>query len=272
MNDLDRYLDFAKELAVEAGLIMKKYFQAQDIGLEIKADKTPLTLADTEVNSLVIKRVKERFPGHGVLGEEESFGLESDNLWIVDPIDGTFNFSRRIPLFAFCLALATKGELQAAAVYDPIMGRLLYASKGKGAYENGQKLDVSNKDFHGTVSISSWVVGGNQNSIFKDISVHGKFADAYARQGNIAEIEFPIAYAIAALGSSTLDGVVTGLTTPWDAATGSLIAMEAGAIVTDLYGNKIEYWHKNANGVLAAPPKTHKFLLETIQVALKDSR
>jgi len=272
MSELEEYLEFAKGLAEDAGKIMLKYFRTDSLQTNIKDDLTPVTLADTEVNSMVISRVKEKYPGHGVLGEEESINLDSKQLWIVDPLDGTGNFAGGIPQFAFSIALVSDGAAQIAVVYDPIPKRLLQAIKDKGAYENGRKLDISNNSLKDSLVISSWVVGGIENSVFKDKAVHAKFADSYAQRGSIDVKDFPIAYALAIVAADSLDGVVSSIKTPWDVAAGSLIAEEAGAKVTDLFGNAVKAWDKDANGILAASPKLHAQLLEIIKPALKDSK
>lgn len=272
MSELEEYLEFAKGLANEAGKIHKRYFAAEEIGMEIKADNSPVTLADKEVNELVIQKVKEHFPDHGVMGEEDSFGLDRSNLWIVDPLDGTADFAKGIPLFAFSMALVSRGQLKIAVVYAPMSGRLLWASRGGGAFENGKKLEVSNNEIPKKLKIASWVVGGIENSVFTDKSVHKAVIDAYAQAGNIELSDPPVAYAIAVVGAGTLDAEVSSIKTPWDVAAGSLIAMEAGAKVTDLFGQPVDRWDKDANGILVAAPAVHSYLLNIIQPALKESR
>jgi len=268
----DEYLKFAKDLAEEAGKIMKKYFLAEELNPQIKADDTLVTAADKEINELVIKRVKARFPDHGVLGEEDSFALDKSELWIVDPLDGTETFARRIPLFAFSLALVSKGKLQVGVVYDPVTERLFYAGDGLGAYENGIKLNVSERDIPSNLFISSWVVGGIENSIFTDKSVHAKTVDCYAQKGNFDIIDLPVAYALAMVGAASVDAMVSSIITPWDVAAGSLIAKEAGAKVTDLFGQSVGRWDKQAEGILVAPPKIHEYVLKTIKPAIENAK
>lgn len=109
MNEYENYLQFAKEIAKEAGTIMRKYFEKKDIS-SYKEDKTIVTLADREINSYLIKRVKETFPTHSVDGEEEQFG-ESKYVWVCDPVDGTAMYARNIPVAVFSLALVIDGIL-----------------------------------------------------------------------------------------------------------------------------------------------------------------
>jgi fructose-1,6-bisphosphatase/inositol monophosphatase family enzyme len=137
---MNEHIDFAKELAHEAGEIMMKYFQAENLGLELKQDSSPVTLADTEVNALVIARVKQRFPDHGVLGEEDSFNLKSNKLWIVDPVDGTSTFARGLAGWVFSMAYVEDGKPQVAVVYDPILERLFWAKDDLGAFAHSLAL------------------------------------------------------------------------------------------------------------------------------------
>ena len=96
-NKMEEYLEFAKEIAKEAKKIMKKYFNTKlSNGATYKGDKTIVTIADKEINSYLIEKVKEKYPNHSVDGEEEVFG-KSDYVWVCDPIDGTAMFARNIP-------------------------------------------------------------------------------------------------------------------------------------------------------------------------------
>ena len=108
----EKELDFAKALALEAGEIMRKYFRSDRLGTVQKDDLTPLTVADTAINDLVIERVQHEFPEHGVLGEEASYEPNRQWIWVVDPIDGTSPYSCGIPISTFSLALVNKKDGQ----------------------------------------------------------------------------------------------------------------------------------------------------------------
>jgi len=132
METLDEYLEFAKEIAKYAGNIMLKYFK-QNNGASYKGDKTIVTLADTEINTYLINRVKEKYPTHSVDGEEEQFG-KSDYVWVCDPVDGTAMYARHIPVATFSLALVIKGEPKVGVVYDPFTDNLYTAIKKKRSF------------------------------------------------------------------------------------------------------------------------------------------
>ena len=102
-NNLEEYLKFAKNIAKYAGKIMIKYFN-KDNGSSYKGDRTIVTLADKEINTYLIEKVKEKYPNHSVDGEEQQFG-KSDYVWVCDPVDGTAMYARHIPVAVFSLAL-----------------------------------------------------------------------------------------------------------------------------------------------------------------------
>ncbi len=138
---MEEYLEFAKDIAYQAGKIMLKYFN-QNNGASYKGDKTIVTIADTEINSYLIKRVKEKYPEHSVDGEEEQFG-KSNFVWVCDPVDGTAMYARHIPVAVFSLALVIDGVPNVGVVYDPFTDSLYTAIKGKGAYKNNEKILVN---------------------------------------------------------------------------------------------------------------------------------
>ncbi|QQS18795.1 hypothetical protein IPL68_01860 [Candidatus Saccharibacteria bacterium] len=130
----EKELQFAKSLALEAGAIMRHYFRSDELAITHKQDLTPLTVADTQINALVIERVKKEFPAYGVLGEEASFEPHRELLWVVDPIDGTSPFSCGIPVSTFSIALVHRkdGQPYVSVTYDPYLDELMFATKNGG--------------------------------------------------------------------------------------------------------------------------------------------
>ena len=133
-------LDFALELADAADAISLPRFAARDFRVERKPDLTPVTDADHAVERALRAMAAER--GDGLFGEE-SGGPEDGVRWIVDPIDGTKNFTRGIPVWATLVALERDGELVLGVVSAPALGRRWWAARGEGAYCNGARIGVS---------------------------------------------------------------------------------------------------------------------------------
>lgn len=135
-------LAFALELADLADSISAPRFRAADLRVETKPDLTPVTDADRAVERALRERIAAGRPGEGVLGEEEGDGGGSVR-WILDPIDGTKNFARGIPVWATLIALERQGELTVGVVSAPALGRRWWAARGEGAFANGQPIHVS---------------------------------------------------------------------------------------------------------------------------------
>ena len=137
------YKSFAFNLARKSGEIIRKNF-VTGMQKEWKADNSPVTKTDLEINQLVLDSVKKEYPDHSVIAEEGSdFSETSEYVWVCDPVDGTIPFSHGVPTCAFSLALVRNGETVLGIVYDPFMDRVFFAEKGSGAFLNDQRISVS---------------------------------------------------------------------------------------------------------------------------------
>src|SRR5215216_7759989 len=137
-DELQDLLDFAMMLARGAGDITLKYFRKQP-ETKTKSDGSFVTIADREAESYLRRRIAERFPDDGILGEEEG-ELEgrSGRRWIVDPIDGTFAFVHGVPLYGVLIAVEMDGQMSVGVVNMPALGEIVSASKGLGCFLNGE--------------------------------------------------------------------------------------------------------------------------------------
>lgn len=141
----EREVEVAKLMAQEAGALAIDY-QRRGVTTETKADESPVTAADRACEKLIVDRIAREFPEDGVLGEEGA-NRESRNgrRWIIDPIDGTKDFVRGIPLWAVLIALEEHGEIVAGVAHGPRQGLLLWAGQGQGSWANGSRIQVSDK-------------------------------------------------------------------------------------------------------------------------------
>lgn len=263
MSSYDKEFAFAKDLAAHAGDIMKRYFRAEDINTEWKDDKTPLTVADTKINNLVIERVKQEFPDHGVIGEEDSFETERDFVWVVDPIDGTMPFSLSIPVSMFSLALVDRKDGQAilGVAYDPELDHLYSAQVGKGAQLNDKPIHVSTQKDLDKSYIS---IMGNFKGDFKP----GLASDLARDMGAKPFVLFSQVYSATKIASGELLGSIFGYGSPWDSAAVSVIVQEAGGVVTDMTGKQRRYDEWADGCVLSANNEVHEELLKIVKQAL----
>lgn len=137
-------LDFAVDLAWEAGKITLAYFQT-GVAVETKADLSPVTIADRRAEEAMRARIAARFPDHAIVGEEmgESAGRDRSHRWILDPIDGTASFVRGVPLYGVMVGLEIEGRAAVGVVNCPAIGDVVWAATGHGASWNGRRARVS---------------------------------------------------------------------------------------------------------------------------------
>jgi fructose-1,6-bisphosphatase/inositol monophosphatase family enzyme len=230
----EELLDFGKSLAQDAGAIILRYFNGLDLDIQIKQDESPVTAADKEINQLVIDRVSEAFPTHGILAEEGSSHEDRRELWVCDPIDGTKSFIQRIPTALFSLAFVVDGVPEVAVMGDPFQRRILTAVRGEGAQMNHSPIKVSARsDLKGaTIALTGTyselrdrrqLLDDMQDAGAKIVLVPGNvFRSSLVASGNVDVHIFP--------GRSA-----------HDVAAAKLIVEEAGGKVTDLYGKEQRY-------------------------------
>ena len=132
----------ALEAARAAGEIAMKYYRG-GFEITIKADQTPVTQADREAEKAIRAILSRATPGFGFLGEELGQEGSTSHRWIIDPIDGTKNFVRHIPIWAVLIALEEDGQVTTGVVHNPVTGELFWARKGEGAWANGERIRVS---------------------------------------------------------------------------------------------------------------------------------
>lgn len=223
-------LETAIEAAKTAGAILDRYFEMTGLEREIKDDKSFVTKADKEAEAAVVTIIRERYPDHGILGEEGAdVNLDAQYQWVIDPLDGTANFVNGIPIFAVSIGILHKGEPFIGVVYNPVTESLYAGEKGKGATYNGKPCRVS--DQAADAGIVTFGPARKETERFLKLFVT-------AKQKHFKSVRF--------LGSTALEMgyvarggteafVCTGLSL-WDFAAGKLLIAEAGGRVTDYQG------------------------------------
>ena len=252
-----QFLKVALEAAKNAEEIITAYY-TDDMQVEMKADETPVTLADRGAEKVIRDTIKQAFPDHGFLGEE--YGIEegdSPYLWIIDPIDATKNYIRKIPIFGTQLALMKGNELILGVSNAPLLNELLYAEAGNGAFLNGKPIQVSDiahpKDTmvcHGGLK---WFV---EKGTFP--GVYNLINDAARTRG------FGDFYMYHLVASARADVVVEAAISIWDIAAISVIVREAGGRVTDIQGQAIT---KDTASLVATNGVLHDTVLDYFNVS-----
>ncbi len=245
------FLKVALAAADKAADISRGYY-AGNFTVTTKADRTPVTQADVECEQAIREIILSAFPEHGFYGEETG-QTQSDAayLWLVDPIDGTKGFVRQYPFFSTQIALMHKGEIILGVSSGTMMDEVAWAERGKGAWLNGQRLEVSEIYDPDRAAVST----GNLKSlaasdgwaVLGDIVAH---ADRIRGYGDF--------YHYHLLASGKIEAVIESDVNILDVAALSIIVTEAGGLFTDLNGNPPSL---DIRSVLAANPSLHeKFL------------
>ena len=263
METLEEYLDFAKDIAKHAGEVMMKYFK-QNNGANYKGDKTIVTLADTEINSYLIKQVKENYPSHCVDGEEEQFG-KSDYVWVCDPVDGTAMYARHIPVAVFSLALVIDGVSTVGVVYDPFTDNLYSAIKGHGAYRNNEKINVNDIELDDMKSVSNFDMWPEaEYNLYDSIKELGK-KTYFIGIGSVIRASMCVAngdFNVAIFPGTRHKN--------FDIAAVKVIVEEAGGKVTDLFGNEQRY-DRDINGAVVSNGIVHSEVINVLNKLLDEN-
>jgi histidinol-phosphatase len=219
-------LDFAVDVAREAGESTLRWFQTSDLTVDSKADGTPVTAADRRAERLVRERIAARFPDDGVLGEEEpEAGGTSGRRWIVDPIDGTKAFTRGVPLYSTLLALDDEHGPAIGVIVLPALGQAVYAGRGLGAWWDGEAARVST-----TSTLDGAYLSSSSFSHWPDADLLGvKHAGCELRTWGDG-------YGYSLVATGRLDAMVDHVVEVYDVAPMPVILAEAGGRFTSFAG------------------------------------
>jgi len=257
---LKTYIDAAVEMAHKGGkCLLKGWGQVKEISFKGAIDL--VTQTDLESQGVILQMIKEKFPKHSVLAEEEG-GYRagtSEALWIVDPLDGTTNFVHGFPFVCVSIALALAGELAVGVVYNPVMNELFCACKGKGAFLNQQSIRVSDqtslkRSLLGTGF--SYDLASIKNETMTRFSAFLSASQGIRRPGSAA---LDLCY----VACGIFDGFWEQDLQPWDIAAGTVIVQEAGGSVTDFSGASLDI---NKKEILASNGLIHDQMIKLLKI------
>ena len=241
---LDRAVEAAVEAARAAGRIAVRYYR-HGFDVTIKPDQTPVTQADRESEQAIVEVLGRAFPDCGFLGEEFGSTGPAARRWIIDPIDGTKNFVRRIPVWATLIGLEEDGEVTAGVVYNPITDDMYTARRGGGAFLNGERIRVSSiADLDAAQLLHAGL------RLYRDAGRWDglvRLVDATGRQRGFGDY---MGYTLVSEGKAEIYAELD--LKPWDLAPCKILVEEAGGRFTDFEGRATIYsGHAFAtNGVL----------------------
>lgn len=255
MMKYDDFLTVGLEAAKAAEAIILNEFSKTTHAFDDKPDNTPVTESDKKSEARIKEVILRRFPNHGFLGEETgNSNSNPDFTWIIDPIDGTKNFVRGIPLFATLIALMHQNQLVVGISNAPAMKECVYASLGNGAYQNDKKISVSKVNTLGRAYI-----GHAGIKYFKNINREEGLQTLIDSSWGSRGIGDAWAYHLVAQGK--LDINIEAKVKIWDIAAPIVIIREAGGKVTDIEGNPITI---NSTSCLATNGLLHKNVVSVL--------
>ena len=210
-----------------------------------------VTNIDKKCEQIIIKEIKEKFPLHSILAEESGqYNKKGEIQWIIDPIDGTTNYAHGLPIFCTSIAVSFEEKIQLAAVYDPNRKELFFSEKGKGAFLNNKRINVSKtKKLKNSLIATGFAYRiSNKNKNINNFKVILDKSQALRRPGSAA---IDLCY----VACGRFDGFFEEGLSAWDTAAGQLIVKEAGGTVTMLKGEKFDIFKKE---ILATNNIIHK--------------
>lgn len=267
MNTNADFLKVAENLTREAGKVCLE-LQGNLGDVKYKSAKDVVTIADVTSEKLIVEGLRKAFPSHTIRTEEaglidqskDGIAIDSRYRWIIDPVDGTVNFSRGIPLWGISIALHFEGKPLVAVVNLPKLGEMYTAIKGEGAFMNGKPIHVSREDnpAHAIVSNGDFNVGNVQK-------INAQNSKNFAAEANAFE-------RVKCFGSAVIEGCFTAIgrldcfvmtmSYPWDIAAIALLVEEAGGRSTHIDGSEMQFVDAEqvafSNGIL------HKKLIQVL--------
>lgn len=242
------FVSFIRELADASAKVILPYYGARDMGLELKGDSSPVTLADRGAEKVMREMIQARFPDHGIVGEE--FGTErgdAEYVWVLDPVDGTKSFILAVPLFGTLIGLMHRGKPIVGCINQPVLGQLMIGD-GNTTTLNGKPVRVRT-----CPSLS------NATLLTTDPTYPAKYQNGAAFDALAQSVRlyrgFGDCYGYLMLCAGLIDVMVDPIMNPWDLLPLVPVLEGAGARITDWHGKPAN--HMGANSGVACVPELH---------------
>ena len=235
-----------------ASIINRASFDIDRLQVTQKKHNDYVTEVDQAAEQAIIDVLKNAYPDHAILAEESGASAnlhdENENVWIIDPLDGTTNFIHGFPQYCVSIALQHRGQITQAVVYDPTRNELFTATKGAGAYLNDKRIRVTKRDKIADALIGTGFPYTDMTGLDEYLKMFRIMTEKSAGLRRPGAAALDLAY----VAAGRLDGFFEKGLKPWDAAAGSLLITEAGGIVGTFAGES-DYLYKG--NVIAGTPK-----------------
>ena len=218
MNSISPNLNIMIKASQKASkALIRDFGEIEKLQVSVKGPSNFVTNADIKAEKIIIEELMKAKKNYSIISEEDGSKINSDseNVWIIDPIDGTSNFLHGIPHFAISIALKSNNEIISGLIYDPIKDEMFYAEKNSGAFFNNQRIKVSKKK---EIENCLFATGGKEKVI----------SDFITRKTGSAALD------MAYVAAGRYDGYFQNNLNLWDVAAGIIIIKEAGGIVNEI--------------------------------------
>ncbi len=252
--NLEPYRGFLVELAERSGDFIRPYFGRHDVAVELKSDESPVTIADRGAEELLRRLIAQRFPEHGIIGEE--LGEDRPNaewVWVLDPIDGTKSFTTACPLFGTLIALLHQGQPVLGAIHQPFVGKFFLGAGGSTTL-NGVPVRVRPQAqlreatllTSDTRNLGKYQNGAACERLIEQVRIFRTWGDCYG-------------YLLVASGWA--DAMLDPIMNPWDIAALVPVIRGAGGAITDWHGGD----PMRGQSIVAASPELHATILSQLK-------
>jgi myo-inositol-1(or 4)-monophosphatase len=257
--EYEKFLETSIIACKEAGKILIKYYSENNI-IEFKDDHSPVTIADTSAENKIISILLQNHPEHSILGEETgNTDNNSEYLWVIDPLDGTSNFSKKIPFFCTSISLLRNKVPIIGTIYDPIHDELFTGLKGKGSFLNNKKLEFNKFQTVPTKYVS--IIYSRMIKNKEEVNeIFSKLNPPEYRIRNMGAAALELAY----VAAGKLQGIVINGNNPWDVCAGILLIQESGGIITDFENNP---WNFRSENIIAGHHIIHEKIISYFRAA-----
>ncbi len=244
MNSISPNLNIMIKASQKASkALIRDFGEIEKLQVSVKGPSNFVSNADTKAEKIIIEELMKAKKNYSIISEEDGSKINSDseNVWIIDPIDGTSNFLHGIPHFAISIALKSNNEIISGLIYDPIKDEMFYAEKNNGAFFNNQRIKVSKKK---EIENCLFATGGKEKVI----------SDFITRKTGSAALD------MAYVAAGRYDGYFQNNLNLWDVAAGIIIIKEAGGIV-----NEINLSNHNNIKIIASSSRINEKMLEKLK-------
>ncbi len=255
MNDLSERTIFAIETAKLAGKEIKRIVHEDDIQTKGKGLNDVVTVADIESEKMIVEKIKELFPNDTIIAEENGTydGGNNDYSWAIDPLDGTMNYSRTMPYYCVSIGFMKNNKPEGGAVYIPETDELYCCEKGKGAFCNEKRIEVSKND---SINNSLTTIGFNNRYPEERDFFNGVHDKCMNNMLNVEKL-FSTVISLCYVASGKIESHFELYCFLWDICVGSLLIEEAGGKCSSLNNESINYSKIDKQVIIASNGKIH---------------